>query len=78
MVAGALTTVGLDRARAVLVADPTRTDLLLAVDAVTDDGARLRIQRRQPASGVSGTEMGASAWASLLAATGRAPTGAIV
>jgi aspartate dehydrogenase len=78
MVAGALVTIGPDLARAVLVADPARTDLLLEVDAVAADGARLRIRRRQPASGVSGTEMGASAWASVLAATGRAPSGAIV
>jgi len=78
MVAGALVTVGLDRARAVLVADPTRTDLMLGIDAIATDGARIRIRRRQPASGVSGTEMGASAWASVLAAIGRAPSGSIV
>lgn len=78
MVTGALASIGLDRARGVLIADPTLTELRLTVDARGHDGSRLHITRRQPAAGVSGTEMAESAWASLLAAAGRQTTWSVV
>ena len=78
MVTLALATIGLDRTRAVLIADPVLTTARLLITAVGDDGSRLRIERRQPLVGVSGTEMAASAWASLRAAAGRPSTSAIV
>jgi len=78
MVTGALASIGLDRARGVLVADPALTELRLTVDARGRDGSRLRISRRQPAAGVSGTEMAESAWASVLAAAGRQPAWSVV
>ena len=78
MVTLALATIGLDRTRAVLIADPALTDARLLVTAVGGDGSRLRIERRQPLVGVSGTEMAASAWASLRAAAGRPSISGIV
>jgi len=78
MVAGALATIGLDRARGVMVVDPALRELRLIVDARGQDGSRLRIARRQPAVGVSGTEMAEAAWASLVAATGQQPMWSIV
>ncbi|ALJ11356.1 aspartate dehydrogenase domain-containing protein [Sphingopyxis macrogoltabida] len=65
MVACALATVGLDRCRARLVADPALDHLVLEVEARGRDGARLSIRRSQPATGVSGSEMAASAWRSI-------------
>jgi aspartate dehydrogenase len=78
MVVAALATLGLDQTRAVLVADPTRRDARLIVEAEGTDGSSLRLERRQPLAGVSGTEMGAAAWQSVLAATGSAPSMAVV
>jgi aspartate dehydrogenase len=78
MVAGALATIGLDRARGVMVADPALRELRLVIDARGRDGSRLRITRRQPAVGVSGTEMAEAAWASVVGAAGRQPTWSIV
>lgn len=66
MVACALATVGLDRCRARLVADPGLTQLELHVEATSADGSRLSIQRRQTARGVSGSEMADAAWGSIL------------
>lgn len=66
MVACALATVGLDRCRARLIADPGLTQLELHVEAVAADGSRLSIQRRQTARGVSGSEMADAAWGSIL------------
>lgn len=55
-----LATVGLDRCRGRLVADP-RLDVAIAeVEAVGRDGSILRTEKRQPVVGVSGTEMTAS------------------
>lgn len=65
MVACALATVGLDRCRARLIADPALDHLMLEVEARGRDGARLSIRRSQPATGVSGSEMAASAWRSI-------------
>ena len=78
MVAGALATIGLDRARGVLVADPALSELRLVIEARGRDGSRVHISRRQPASGVSGNEVAESAWASLLAATGTQPAWSVV
>ncbi len=78
MVTGALATIGLDRARGVMVADPALRELRLIVEARGIDGSRLRITRRQPAAGVSGTEMAEAAWASVVAAAGRQPGWSVV
>ena len=78
MVTLALATIGLDRTRAVLIADPGLQTARLLITAVGDDGSRLRIDRRQPLVGVSGTEMAASAWASVRAAAGRPSTSGVV
>lgn len=66
MVACALATVGLDRCRARLIADPGITQLELHVEAVAADGSRLSVQRRQTARGVSGSEMADAVWGSIL------------
>lgn len=66
MVACALATVGLDRCRARLVADPGLTQLELHVEATAADGSRLSVQRHQTARGVSGSEMADAAWGSIL------------
>ncbi|WP_439568677.1 aspartate dehydrogenase domain-containing protein [Sphingopyxis sp.] len=68
MVACALATTGLDRCRARLVADPAIDHLELTVEARGRDGSQLSIQRRQPAMGVSGSEMAAAAHRSILRA----------
>lgn len=65
MVACALATVGLDRCRARLVADPAIDHLELAVEARGRDGSQLAIRRRQPARGVSGSEMAAAVYSSI-------------
>jgi aspartate dehydrogenase len=70
MVTCALATVGVDRCRGRLIADPTAAMLSLQIEAVDADGARLFIERRQPAVGVSGSEMFASLLRSVEAATG--------
>lgn len=65
MVACALATVGLDRCRARLVADPAIDHLELSVEARGRDGSRLSIRRQQPACGVSGSEMAAAVYSSI-------------
>lgn len=70
MVTCALATVGVDRCQGRLIADPDAAMLSLEIEAVDIDGARLFIQRRQPAVGVSGSEMFASLLRSVEAATG--------
>ncbi|PKP71996.1 MAG: hypothetical protein CVT83_02200 [Alphaproteobacteria bacterium HGW-Alphaproteobacteria-5] len=65
MVACALATVGLDRCRARLVADPAIDHLELLVEARGRDGSLLSIRRRQPAVGVSGSEMAAATFRSI-------------
>ncbi len=78
MVVGALVTIGLDRARGVMVVDPRLAELRFTIEARGSDGSRLRIRRRQPAVGVSGTEMAEAAWASVVAAAGRQPAWSVV
>ncbi|MFN8622120.1 MAG: aspartate dehydrogenase domain-containing protein [Chloroflexota bacterium] len=71
MVTCALATVGLDACRGVLVADPALDVAVAEVVAIGKDGSRLETTRRQPAVGVSGTEMMASLLRSIQVATGR-------
>lgn len=75
MVACALATVGLHRCRARLVADPAIDHLELAVEARGLDGSSLSICRRQPARGVSGSEMAAAVYSSVCRVGG--PSGAM-
>ena len=69
MVTCALATVGLDRCRARLIADPKLEHAVAEVEALGEDGSYLSTVKRQPAIGVSGTEMVASTLRSLLKAT---------
>lgn len=66
-----LATVGLDRCRGVLVADPALDVAIARVEAVGRDGSVLTTEKRQPVVGVSGTEMVASLIRSARLAAGR-------
>ncbi len=68
MITCALATVGLDRCRARLVAVPTLTCAVAEVVARGRDGSLLTMRKDQPASGVSGTEMFESQFASIIRA----------
>lgn len=70
MVTCALATTGLDQCRARLVAVPGLQVGVVEVKAHGRDGALLHMRKEQPMSGVSGTEMFESQWASILRATG--------
>lgn len=74
MVTCALATIGLDKCRARLIADPALAHAIAEVDAIGTDGSHLTTIKRQPAVGVSGTEMAQSALRSVLKATGVAHT----
>jgi aspartate dehydrogenase len=74
MVTCALATVGLDRCRGRMIADPVLDHAVAEVEAVGSDGSYLATTKRQPMVGVSGTEMFASTPRSVLKATGRGPT----
>ncbi len=70
MITCALATVGLDRCRARLVASPALRMAIAEVVAKGSDGSLLSMRKEQPVSGVSGTEMFESQFASILRATG--------
>ena len=70
MVTCALATIGLDRCRARLVSCPTLRVAVAEVEARGRDGSLLRMRKEQPATGVSGTEMFESQFASIVRAAG--------
>jgi len=70
MVTCALATIGLDRCRARLVADPALKVAIAEVRAVGRDGSILHMRKEQPVSGVSGTEMFDSQFGSIMRAAG--------
>ena len=74
MVTCALATIGLDRCRARLIADPRLDHAVAEVEAFGSDGSYLTTVKRQPAIGVSGTEMIQSTLRSLAKATGALAT----
>lgn len=57
MVTCALASVGLDRCRAVLVADPSLDKAIAELEARGTDGSVVTTRKTQPAVGVSGTDM---------------------
>lgn len=73
MITCALATVGLDKCRAVLIADPSLDKAYAEIEAVGHDGSRIATWNEQPATGVSGNDMLASIIGSVRAAAGRAP-----
>lgn len=68
MVTCALATTGLDRCHARLVAVPGLAVAIAEVAATGRDGSRLVMRKEQPVTGVSGTEMFESQFASILRA----------
>ena len=70
MVTCALATVGLDQCRARLIADPALDVGIAIVEAQGTDGSSLTMRKEQPMAGVSGTEMFASIFGSILRAAG--------
>lgn len=70
MVTCALATIGLDKCRARLIADPELNHAIAEVEAHGNDGSYLSTVKRQPAIGVSGTEMFQSTLRSVRKATG--------
>jgi predicted dinucleotide-utilizing enzyme len=73
MVTCALATVGLDKCRGRMIADPALDHAVAEVEAWGKDGSYLTTVKRQPMVGVSGTEMFASTLRSVLKATGTGP-----
>lgn len=73
MITCALATVGLDRCRAVLIADPSLDKAYAEIDAIGRDGSRITTFNEQPAVGVSGADMLGSIMGSIRAAAGRPP-----
>jgi predicted dinucleotide-utilizing enzyme len=70
MVTCGLATVGLDACRARLIADPALDVGIAIVEAQGTDGSSLTMRKAQPMAGVSGTEMFASIFGSILRAAG--------
>ncbi len=73
MITCAIATVGLDRCRAVLIADPGVDKAYAEVEALGHDGSRIATFNEQPAVGVSGKDMLESILGSLRAAAGGKP-----
>jgi aspartate dehydrogenase len=73
MVTCALATVGLDRCRGRMIADPSLDHAVAEVEAWGKDGSYMTTIKRQPMVGVSGTEMFQSTLRSVLKATGTGP-----
>ena len=73
MVTCALATIGVDRCRGRMIADPALDHAVAEVEAWGTDGSHLTIVKQQPMVGVSGTEMLASALRSVQKATGTGP-----
>lgn len=70
MVTCALATIGLERCRARLVANPALKVAIAEVRALGRDGSMLQMRKEQPVSGVSGTEMFDSQFGSIMRAMG--------
>jgi aspartate dehydrogenase len=70
MVTCALATIGVDRCRGRLIADPSLNEAIAEVEAWGTDGSYLSSVKRQPAIGVSGTEMFQSTLRSIRKAAG--------
>ena len=74
MVTCALATIGIDRCRGRMIADPTLDHAVAEVEAWGEDGSYLTTVKKQPMVGVSGTEMFQSTLRSVVKATGAGPT----